>query len=208
MLSAHESAVGVLALLALFLLTRASMAGGFGRRRSGGWLMWAGLIALGMFSSLFVLTAARDVALLLFIAAGALGWRPLAGHDLEAISALAVPALAMFASAIGLFNARRLPAVREVELPIVDLPEALAGFAIVQISDLHVGPTIRGPFVSAVVAAANRRATRWTAASPSCVSTPRRWASCVLATAYLPSPATTSTTAVRQRGWRNSGAWA
>ena len=84
------------------------------------------------------------------------GWRPLAGHDLEAISALAVPALAMFASAIGLFNARRLPAVREVELPIAGLPEALAGFAIVQISDLHVGATIRGPFVSAVVAAANR----------------------------------------------------
>ena len=155
-LSAHEAAVGVLALLALFLLTRSSMAGGFGRRRSSGWLMWAGLIALGMFSSLFVLTAARDVALLLFIAAGALGWRPLAGHDLEAISALAVPALAMFASAIGLFNARRLPAVREVELPIAGLPEALAGFAIVQISDLHVGATIRGPFVSAVVAAANR----------------------------------------------------
>ena len=52
-------------------------------------------------------------------------------------------------------QARRTPAVRRVEIPIVDLPPTLAGLRIVQISDLHVGPTIKAPFVERVVARVN-----------------------------------------------------
>jgi len=39
---------------------------------------------------------------------------------------------------------------------VVDLPPALDGFRIAQISDIHVGPTIKRPYVEAVVEAVNK----------------------------------------------------
>ncbi|WP_175705019.1 metallophosphoesterase, partial [Burkholderia ambifaria] len=53
-------------------------------------------------------------------------------------------------------NARRLARVVEVEVPIDDLPASLDGFTIVQISDIHVGPTIKRGYVEAIVNAVNR----------------------------------------------------
>src|SRR6266571_5009569 len=50
-------------------------------------LMWAGLLALGSFSSLFVLTIIRDVALLLGAATGALLHLGGAMHSFQAYSA-------------------------------------------------------------------------------------------------------------------------
>jgi predicted MPP superfamily phosphohydrolase len=52
------------------------------------------------------------------------------------------------------FQARR-PRVVRVAVPIANLPPDLAGLRIVQLSDLHVGPTIRRRFVTAVVQTAN-----------------------------------------------------
>lgn len=52
---------------------------------------------------------------------------------------------------VGVVQAQMLPEVVEVEVPIVGLPAAAEGFRIVQITDVHVGPTIRGEFLSAVV---------------------------------------------------------
>ncbi len=104
---------------------------------------WAGMLALGLFSMLFVLTLLRDVLLLIALA---FGWPALAEP-----SAIAVPLLAMAAVLLGLFSARRTASVRNVEVPIDGLPAALHGFTIVQISDLHVGPTVKGPYVRAIV---------------------------------------------------------
>jgi len=58
-------------------------------------------------------------------------------------------------SAHGVREALRAPALLERDVPIRDLPEALRGYRILQISDLHVGPTIRREFVQAVVEQAN-----------------------------------------------------
>ena len=60
-------------------------------------------------------------------------------------------ALAIAVTGWGVFQARRTPCVVEVEVPIADLPSAMSGLRIIQISDLHVGPTIKGPFVRKVV---------------------------------------------------------
>ena len=68
---------------------------------------------------------------------------------------MAVPLLALIASGWGYANARRRPGIRRVEVPIAGLPPALQGCRIVQISDLHVGMTIKRPFVEAVVEAVN-----------------------------------------------------
>ena len=42
-----------------------------------------------------------------------------------------------------------------VPIPLADLPAALHGFTIVQISDIHVGPTIRERYVESIVEAVN-----------------------------------------------------
>ena len=70
-------------------------------------------------------------------------------------SALAVPGLALLLTAVGFVNARRRARVRAVDIPIVDLPPALHGFTIAQITDLHVGATIKRAYVDAVVDAVN-----------------------------------------------------
>jgi len=43
-----------------------------------------------------------------------------------------------------------------VDVPVTDLPDALHGFTIAQISDIHVGPTIRGGYLQAIVDRVNR----------------------------------------------------
>jgi len=117
---------------------------------------WAGLLFMGLFSSLFVLTVLRDGVLLL---AGALQWAlpgSVAMPMLVSASALAVPLVAGLVTLWGLFNARRRAAIVAVDVPIADLPVALHGFTIAQISDIHVGPTIKGPYLQAIVQAVNQ----------------------------------------------------
>jgi len=108
-------------------------------------LSWAGLLSMGLFSSLFVLTLLRDVVLLvlaLFHAGG-----PAFRRD----SAIAVPLVALLVTLIGFVNARRVARVVRVEVPIAGLPAALDGYSIAQISDIHVGPTIKRPYLNAIV---------------------------------------------------------
>jgi predicted MPP superfamily phosphohydrolase len=118
-------------------------------------LAWIGLITMGFFSSLLVLTFARDVVLL---AIHLVNWArgvPIGSPAFTAESALAVPALAVLSSAVGFYNARRRAPIVTVDVPIDGLPPALNGFTIVQISDIHVGPTIKRHYVERIVAAVN-----------------------------------------------------
>jgi predicted MPP superfamily phosphohydrolase len=115
---------------------------------------WIGLTAMGFFSSLFVLTLLRDV--LLFVVWTVSPQLGLAADSsaLRTTSALVVPALALLFTLLGLYNARRCASIVNVDVPI-GLPPALNGFTIAQISDVHVGPTIRRPYVEAIVTAVN-----------------------------------------------------
>jgi predicted MPP superfamily phosphohydrolase len=61
----------------------------------------------------------------------------------------------VFATVVGFANARRRARVKHVEIPLRNLPHALNGFTIAQISDLHVGPTIKRGYVDAIVDAVN-----------------------------------------------------
>jgi predicted MPP superfamily phosphohydrolase len=72
-----------------------------------------------------------------------------------ALSALAVPVLALLLTLWGLMNARRTATVVEVDVPIDRLPVALHGFTIAQISDVHVGPTIKRGYLQAIVERVN-----------------------------------------------------
>ncbi|HSV84247.1 MAG TPA: metallophosphoesterase [Ramlibacter sp.] len=115
-------------------------------------LTWAGMLCLGWFSSLLVATLLREAVLLAGWLAAQAGY---AWPGLPHASAIAVVALALLATAGGLLNARRLAQVVRVDVPVPHLPPALEGFRIVQISDIHVGPTIKHGYLRKIVERVN-----------------------------------------------------
>jgi len=118
-------------------------------------LAWASLTLMGLFSSLFVLTVLRDAVELVLLIAGLVGLPRVSGHWLD-LSSVGVLALASLVTLIGLYNARKPPRVKTVDVPLKDLPAALHGFKIAQISDMHIGPTIKRPAMKYVVATINK----------------------------------------------------
>lgn len=119
-----------LGMLARFLVPRQALADR---------LSWAGSLAMGLFSSVLVLTVLRDLGLLLL------------GSAFAAPTAILVLALAVLVTLAGFVNARRLARVVEVDIALAGLPPGLVGFSIVQLSDLHIGPTIKRAYVQAIV---------------------------------------------------------
>jgi len=107
-------------------------------------ISWVGSVVMGLFSSVLVLTLLRD--LLLLVA----GTPSLAGA-----TATAVLLAAALLTLIGFVNARRVAQVVRIDIPLAGLSASLAGFTIVQISDIHVGPTIKGDYVAAIVERVN-----------------------------------------------------
>ena len=101
-------------------------------------LDWAAYSALGLSSLLIVSFFVTDLLRL----------------PATARLVLVVVSGAVLLTLVGIVLARR-PRVVRVTVPIADLPNDLAGFRIVQLSDLHIGPTIRRRFVDAVVDRAN-----------------------------------------------------
>jgi len=117
-------------------------------------LAWASLTLMGLFSSLFVLTLLRDVAVIVLLLARLAGLR-VTDHWLD-LSASGVVAAALLVTLAGFYNARKAPRVKTVDIPLKDLPPALQGFKIAQISDMHIGPTIKRPAMKYVVARINQ----------------------------------------------------
>jgi len=120
------------------------------RRRWSERVAWLGLVSMGLFSSLLVITLARDLVLVVLLVLGAL--TPALAYG----SALAVPLLALGVTFIGYVNARRLARVKKVDVPIRDLPPDLHGYTIAQLSDIHVGPTIQRAYLNAIVTKVNK----------------------------------------------------
>ena len=97
-------------------------------------------LSMGIATYLFTFALVRDV----------LRWT--AVTDWPAWVVFALTALAL---ALGTLRAVTGPKIKRVKVPIKDLPEALRGFKIVQISDLHVGASIRAAYVARVVRMTN-----------------------------------------------------
>ncbi|WP_374349308.1 metallophosphoesterase [Chitinimonas sp.] len=138
--------IGVLLLAASCCLMPLGLLARFIERESlADRLAWLGLVIMGLFSSLLILTLARDIGLLLtslFL---------LPSHALLHYSAIAVIAAALLVTLAGYINARRLAQVVEIDVPLANLPDALHGFTIAQISDIHVGPTIKRDYLDRIV---------------------------------------------------------
>ena len=126
-------------------------------------LPWVAYTSLGFFCLVFTFLIIRDAALfgswiLSFI-------HKIKGADtgLDSLQAperrsfliqssnLGILGLSGIFSGHGIFETRHLPKIETISVPIQNLPENLEGFQIVQISDIHVSPTMRKGFVKDVV---------------------------------------------------------
>jgi predicted MPP superfamily phosphohydrolase len=139
-----------------FLIPLSMLVRRFDHRPSFDRVAWIGLLDMGLFSSLLVFTILRDVALASALTVDALWPGALSLDRWRVDTAVGVVALAAVSTVIGFVNARRRAKVVTVDVPIAELPAALDGLTIVQISDIHVGPTIKARYVDAIVDAVNR----------------------------------------------------
>lgn len=124
-------------------------------------IAWVGFLAMGFFFLLLSLSLGRD---LVFAGAALVGQvhALLASSapaqlstDWRNLSNLVILGLAIALGCYGIFAARHRLEIERVDLRIPGLHPGLAGLRIAQISDLHVGATIKRPYLERVVARVN-----------------------------------------------------
>lgn len=125
-----------------------------------GWFILAALFAL-VFTFPFVKTA-PSLTKITFLGMGFLSYLivfvilkdllRLTGVHLDAIWTYLASLLAVL---LGSFIAYRGPKIVKLKLTVKNLAPSLEGFRIIQISDLHVGPTIGKKYVESIVATVN-----------------------------------------------------
>ncbi|HWI15216.1 MAG TPA: metallophosphoesterase [Burkholderiales bacterium] len=108
----------------------------------------ASYVSMGWLSFVVPLTLLRDVLQLTSAPLAAALHLPVVRLVLDPGLVLAGALLALAAGMLGAF---RGPRIRRVDVAIADLPSALHGFRIAQISDLHVGLTLGRRYVRRVV---------------------------------------------------------
>ncbi len=128
-------------------------------------MSWIGYTSLGFFLLTLVVIIARDLGWTLWHGGSKMlnltGEISTAGNDPSRrqfiITTMNVGLLTLTTglSAYGFYRARRNPDVIEVDVPIANLPDQLQGLRIVQISDIHVGPTIKRSFVEQITRQVN-----------------------------------------------------
>jgi predicted MPP superfamily phosphohydrolase len=118
-------------------------------------LSWSGSLTMGLWTTFVILTLPVDlVHALIFIFEKISGTRLFLPEIFtQAYEGLA--ALSLLLVACGFFQVWRGARLVPVNIPLEKLPAGLEGLRIAQISDLHVGATIRKSYVEQVVARTN-----------------------------------------------------
>jgi len=146
------------------IILRRSDASGYGVAA----LAWIGYLGAGYLSFLFTILLLRDAGLMVLTLAKRL--RPQAKDDVPAAAGFdesrrrflaygmngGVSTTALLFTGYGLAEARDVPDVKAVEIPFRNLPSQLEGFRIVQITDIHVSPTVKRPYVAGIVTKVNQ----------------------------------------------------
>ncbi|HEY3494436.1 MAG TPA: metallophosphoesterase, partial [Polyangiaceae bacterium] len=134
----------------------------FVRRSGAGWtlpIIWVSSVWIGLLFVLLVVLVAGDAGrALVALSQRALNTPPADPDRRLELSRLFALGVAAVAGALGLVAVRSglaRVALREVEVRLRRLPRALDGTTIVQLSDVHVGPTIGRDFIETVVESAN-----------------------------------------------------
>lgn len=117
-------------------------------------LAWVVFVWMGAAFGLFLLTMAGELARLGAAAAGALA-DPERRRWFSRALAATVGAGGLAFTGVAVRTALDRVAVRTVRVPLAKLPPSMDGFTIVQLTDVHVGPTIDGRFIRDLVARVN-----------------------------------------------------
>jgi predicted MPP superfamily phosphohydrolase len=146
-------AIGVFTLAALVPITFLAMR--WLPRAANAPLAWVAYTWMGFLLYLFLLTvlsdAGRGVAALL----GALPKDPERRLFLARAVAAAIGATAGLIGLGGVVNVARGFDIRRVRIPMPRLPKQASGYSIVQMSDVHIGPTLGRDFMESVVRETN-----------------------------------------------------
>jgi uncharacterized protein len=125
------------------------------RPAGGDLLTWVAFVAMGLFALTLTYTVMRDLGWLGFHLGGGLPADPERRRALFDTTSWVVLGFAGGTFGLGLVRALARPTVVDVTVPVAGLPPALEGFRIAQISDVHIGPTIKRGFIEAVVETVN-----------------------------------------------------
>ena len=109
-------------------------------------IYYASFLALGIFSCQFLYTFAGDIIVTVLKFAA-----PALAADVEQYNLPVLCAMTFITILAGMFQVNQGPFVEMVDIPLKNLPPAFDGFKIVQISDLHLSPTIKRPYTEKVV---------------------------------------------------------
>lgn len=108
---------------------------------------WVSYVAFGVMTAFVAMVFAVDIVTVI--------WKKLAPPanivDFDRRTLITLGTLALGTSALGVFQARSGPIVKRVEIGLRNLPRAFDGFNIAQVSDLHVGLTVRRAYTQKVV---------------------------------------------------------
>ena len=121
-------------------------------------LQWTGYTFMGIYSVLILFILVNSIGLDLYHRFFASPENLNEERRMFFKSTLAIVSLMGTGSiaAIGFYQARQKPNVVKVDIQIDHLPEDFEGVTILQLSDVHVGQTIRGEFVKTLVEMSNQ----------------------------------------------------
>lgn len=135
-------------------------------------LPWAAYLSLGFFSFLFSFLVIRDVAFkLMGIAKKVFSLIRINSRTEEVLDNPQIPerrsflihatnlgmlGLSGMLTGYGFCNTRDIQNVVRVSVPVPNLPDDLEGFRIVQITDIHISPTLKRNYVQDIVEHVNR----------------------------------------------------
>ena len=122
------------------------------------WFSWAGYISLGFFALTFLAVITKD---LVYLALGLIS-KFSSGYSQETIDpqrrefiqkllSIGIITTTGASTLKGLYNARKGPTIMRENVALNNLHKDMSGLKIAQISDLHVGPTIKKGYVESVV---------------------------------------------------------
>lgn len=125
-------------------------------------LQWVGESSFAFFGLLFVWAFFKDLCLLLWTTLRRIGGKILKSKEKFIISETILRTSAILAlfcagmnAAIGMWVVAQGPQLIEATIPIQGLPKPFQGFRIVQLSDIHIGPTIQKDYVEGIVKSVN-----------------------------------------------------
>ncbi|MGH7436067.1 MAG: metallophosphoesterase, partial [Polyangiaceae bacterium] len=124
-------------------------------RSLGAPLAWVAYVWMGVLLYLFLLTLTSDLVKGMASIAGALPSDPDRRQWLARVIGAAVGGAAAAIGIGGAANVARGFQVSRVKVPLSRLPASASGYRIVQMSDVHVGPTIGRELIDVIVREAN-----------------------------------------------------